>query len=242
MNYKDLVGLYNPNFDCIAIIDQDACVLDNKRELYIYHILSFDEEDYKAICSVGIGGAKEVYDIRTLDSEDYLTLINNNEILKVAPLNKAKLVLEMVGQIKDNKIYCDFYGQGHIYKNEIIFRKTINLSDQELDKLLLEEKICYIPESYFNHENKNNYIDLNDMNLEDNYDYCTVKTIRHDIENYYGSDIMDKIDDRHKKEMIEEVFYTVDWQHPYSLIEGDQYLDGYVEETLGISLDDGCER
>jgi len=134
----------------------------------------------------------------------------------------------LIGVIDKNKIFSEYFRQGFIYKNEKVFNKTKNLSDEEIDKLPLKDKICYIPEGSF--DNKD-YIDLND-NLKDGSDYYTYKSIKEDIMNYFGEEVINKISDKDMRIMVEDVFYTVDWQHPSSLLDADQYLDEYVDELL----------
>lgn len=137
----------------------------------------------------------------------------------------------VVGKIENNKVYCNYFRQGYIYKNENNLLNTIDLSDEELDKLPLKDKIIYIPENVFNNKD---FIELN-KNLIDGSDYYTVKSIKDDIKTYFGEDIFKEITNKDMKDMILDLFEALDWQHPYSLIEGDEYLDEFVKE-LGINL------
>jgi len=41
--------------------------------------------------------------------------------------------------------------------------------------------------------------------------------------------------------MIEDVFYAADWQSPTTLLEAEEYLDDFIEEQLGITLDSEFE-
>jgi len=138
----------------------------------------------------------------------------------------------VIGKIENNKIYSKYFRQGYIYKNEKIFQNTINLSDEEIDKLPLKDKICYVPESSFYNKD---FIDL-ESNLIDGNDYYTVKSIKEDIKVYFGEDIISNITNEDMKNMTIDVFETLDWQHPFSLLDGDSYLDAYMEE-LEIKLD-----
>lgn len=142
----------------------------------------------------------------------------------------------VIGKIEDNKIYCDYFRQGYIYKNENNLLNTIDLSDEELDKLSLGDKIIYIPENVFDSKD---YVELNNS-LNDGSDYYTVKSIKDDIKTYFGEDVFNQFSSLNIKDMILDVFETLDWQHPYSLIEGDEYLDEFVKE-LGIDLNNNYE-
>lgn len=237
MNYRDLIGINNSEFHILAYINNfvelPKCVYmrDDYRILIIYGIINDAKNGDKAICSVGKDGAKELYDIKTIDGEDFIVSEKLDGTIKHTPLKNAILLLEIVGKLKDNKIYPEYFRQGHIYKNELVYLKTKNLPKEELDKLPIKDKICYIPESSFDGKE---YINLSDE-LEEGSDYYTVQSIREDIKTYFGSDIMDRLEENNIKTMVDDVFYCVDWQHLSSLLDADQYLDGYIEE-LGIDL------
>ena len=222
---KDLVNIPNPRFLPIAHVE-------NKIPIYIYRVFK-EDNDTKAICSKGIEGTKEIYRVIEESGLNYLS-INSEYFTYNYALNDLKIDLEMVGEIKDNKIYHDSTMQGYVYKNELNLLKTIDLSDKEIDKLSFYDKVCYIPESCFNGKS-NIIISSRFINGED---YCTVKTIREDIKAYFGDEIYSRLSKNDIREMVQDVFETVDWQHPYSLIEGDSYLDGYVEDKLGINFDE----
>ena len=230
INYKDLIGIDNDN-NVIAYIP-DINNIQKFSSLYIYRILP----DNQAICGYK-NGPREIYDIAKIDNKDWLCLKDNENIIRVASLDDLVSIYDITGCIEDNKIYSEYGRQGYYYKNDLVYIKTKNLSKEELDKLPLKDKICYIPEGSFDDKE---YIEINDE-LKAGHDYYTVFDIREDINNYYGENIMKQIDESTIKEMIEDVFYCVDWQHPSSLLDADQYLDGYMEE-LGINLDDDYER
>jgi len=139
----------------------------------------------------------------------------------------------VIGKIENNKIYYEYFRQGNIYKNEFIFQNTINLSDEEIDKLPLKDKICYVPENSFGNKD---YIELGNT-LEDGNDYYTVKSIKEDIKTYFGEDIIKKITNEDMKSMIIDVFDVLDWQHPSFLLDGDSYLDAFMEDKLKSSLE-----
>lgn len=239
MNYRDLIGVSNPEFHILAYINhfvelpKNVYMRDDYRILNIYGIINDDKNGDKAICSIGREGTKELYDIKTIDGEDFIVSEKQEGTIKHTPLKNAILLLEIVGKLEDNKIYSEYFRQGHIYKNELVYLKTKDLPKEELDKLPIKDKICYIPESSF--EGKE-YINLSDE-LEEGSDYYTVQSIREDIKSYFGNDVMNKLEEKNISSMIDDVFYCVDWQHPSSLLDADQYLDDYVEE-LGINLDE----
>lgn len=229
-NYKDLMGIKNGN-NVIAYIPY-LYNLQSSSSLYVYQILS----DNQAVCGYE-NGPREIYDIAKIDGKDWLCLKDDKNIIRVASLDDLESMYDIIGYIEDDKIYPEYGRQGYYYKNALVYIKTKDLSKEELDKLPLKEKICYIPEGTFD---ENEYIEIND-NLKAGHDYYTVYDIREDINNYYGENIMKQIDEPTIMQMIENVFYCVDWQHPSSLLDADQYLDGYIEE-LGISLNDDYER
>lgn len=235
INYKDLIGISDLHNNAVAYIP-DVIKLENGMYmrgdyccLHIYQFIS----DKEVICGFK-NGAREIYNIETFDNEEWICLKNDNKVEKVASLSKLISLISMVGKLEDNKISSEYFRQGHVYKNELVFIKTMNLSDEELDKLPLKDKIVYIPESTF--DNKE-FIDLNSDILKEGSDYYTVKNIKEDIREYYGDNIFNQISDKDLTSMAMNVFYTVDWQHPYSLLDADQYLDGYIE-SLGINIDD----
>jgi len=235
MNYKDLIGISDLNNNAVAFIP-DVVKLENGMymrgdycALYIYHFIS----DKEVICGFK-NGAREIYNIEAFDDEEWICLKNDNKVEKIASLKDLVSLMSMVGKLENNKIYSEYFRQGHVYKNELVFIKTMNLSDEELDKLPLEDKIVYIPESTF--DNKE-FIDLSSDKLKEGSDYYTVKNIKEDIRQYYGDNIINQVSDKDLASMTMNVFYTVDWQHPYSLLDADQYLDGYIE-NLGIDLDE----
>ncbi len=228
MNYKDLIGIKNPDFRTLAYIS-NFCKLPEFMYmrpdyliLKIHHVM----ED-KIIASVGKEGTKEVYDIKTIDGKDYI--IPDNDQYNQVCLDDM-VFIGVVGEIKDNKIYQEYFRQGDIYKNDIVFEKTKHLSKEEIDKLPLINKICYIPEGAF--EDKE-YIDLNSKDLKDREDYFTVFSIKEVIKDHYGNDIYEKIPESDLDSMVEDVFDTLDWQYPSSLLDADNYLDGYMKE-LGL--------
>lgn len=109
-----------------------------------------------------------------------------------------------VGKILDNgKILKEYEGQGYIYKNYENFYKR--------------EGICYVSE----HDGDTiedggiSYVGI----WEEVLDYLFVS----------GVDVT-KVPDTTIEGMVEDVFETVDWQYTSSLIMGDDYLSGYVEE------------
>lgn len=235
MNYRDLIGISDLYNNAIAFIP-DVVKLKNGFymrgdycALYIYNFIS----DKEVICGYK-NGAREIYNIETFDNEEWICLKNNDSVEKVALLKKLVPLVTLVGKIEDNKVYSEYFRQGHIYKNELTFIKTLNLSKEELDRLSLKDKIVYIPESSFDDKE---FIDLDSKQLKECSDYYTIESIREDIRNYYGDNIMKQISDKDLSSMIIDVFHTVDWQHPSSLLDADQYLDGYIE-SLGINLDD----
>lgn len=234
MNYKDLIGAKNPNFSVLAYIPdfynppKFMYMRPDYLMLYIYQV----SED-KIIGSVGRDGIKEIYDIKSIDGKDYI--VPNNDKYNQVCLDDM-VILGIIGKINDNKIFPEFFRQGDIYKNEIVYENTKKLSKEDLDKLPLKDKICYIPKHAFDGKE---YIDLSSKELKDGEDYYTIFGIKEDINNHYGKDIINKISEKDLYNMIEDVFDTLDWQYPSSLLDADNYLDGYIEK-LGINLND-CE-
>lgn len=231
MNYKDLIGITTENNRAIAYIP-DVIKLsnimymrDDYRSLYIYNFISEEQ----AVCGYR-NGTRDIYKIKTIDNDNWICLENDGKEEKIANLKDLVLMFALVGEIdSDNKIYSEYFNQGFIYKNEIAYLKTKGLSKEELEKIPLRDKVCYIPEGAF--DNKD-YIDLNLKDLKDGKDYYTVEAIRDDIRNYFGEDTMKKISKKELENMVEDVFYMVDWQYPSSLLDADEYLDDYVDEIL----------
>ncbi len=228
MNYKDLIGIQNPKFRILAYIP-NFCKLPKfmyaRPEYLMLSIYQVFED--KVIASVGKEGTKEVYDIKTINGKDYI--IPDNDQYNQVCLDNI-VFLGVVGEIEDNKIYPEYFRQGDIYKNDIVFEKTKYLSKEEIDKLPFINKICYIPEHAFDDKK---YIDLNSNGLKDGEDYFTVSSIKETIKDHYGNDIYKKIPEGDLDNMVEDVFETLDWQYPSSLLDADNYLDGYIEE-LGL--------
>lgn len=230
MNYKDFLNIKYPSFSPIMLTQN---LQDKNKMIFIYTFIE-NNGKYDAICSNENFGIKEIYNVKSTNDKDYLFL--NNSETPIADLSDSIILLEQVGEIKEDKIFSEYFNQGYFYKNGLNFLKTLHLTDDEIDKLPITEKVCYIPESFFHDKD---YIDLNENQLLDGDDYYTVKTFKEAIINYYGSNIMKKISDKDKDEMLEQLFKGVDWQCPESLLDADQYLDGYVEEILDIELDSG---
>lgn len=221
INYRDLVGISNEEFNAIAYIP-NANKLSN--DLYIYKVISDKEKGEQVICSFGKNGVKEIYDIKNINGNSVLCLKNDtNDFID---LNGMIPLFTIIGEIKNNKIYSEYYRQGYVYKNEMIYLKTKNLSKKEIDKLPLKDKICYIAECDF--ENLD-YIDLDSKSLAKGIRYSTVQSIKDDISSYYGKKMMEKLDEKVIDAMVSDIFYTVDWQSPITLIN-EGYLDAYLEE------------
>jgi len=243
MNYREFKEIQKEDFPIIAYIPDfiklkpPFYMRPDYRALFIYRFI-FDDKGDKAIVSVGKNGTKELFDIKTLDDNDYLCYVNNNGEEEKIDLKLAIPNFIVIGKIEDQHIFSEFFRQGYIYKNELIFFKTLNLSDEEIDKLPLEDKICYISEADFV---GNSYIDITKKNLIEGEDYHTVKSIRRNIEEQYGEKIVSQISDKDMKTMIEDVFYAADWQSPTTLLEAEEYLDDFIEEQLGITLDSEFE-
>lgn len=228
MNYKDLIGIQNSNFRTLAYIP-DFCKMPKfmyARQEYLMLCIHQVFED-KIVASVGKEGTKEIYDIKTINGKDYI--IPDNEHYNQVCLDDM-VFLGIVGEIEDNKIYQEYFRQGDIYKNDIVYEKTKHLSKEEIDKLPLINKICYIPEHAFDGKD---YIDLNSNDLKDGEDYFTVSSIKETIKDHYGNDIYKKIPESDLDNMVEDIFNTLDWQYPSSLLDADDYLDGYMED-LGL--------
>lgn len=228
MNYKDLIGIENPNFEVLAVIPnfckqfKNVYVPSNYSSLNVYKVF----ED-RVIASVGKEGIKEIYDIKHIDGKDYI--VPDNKKYNQVCLDDM-VILGLTGKIEDNKVYPDYFRQGNIYKNNIVYESTKNLTKEELDELPLKKKICYIPEHAFD---TNDYIDLNLNNLKDGIDYYTINGIRKDImttlieEEYYyryqkdGKPYVIEAGNFDKKlinQMTDYIFNEVDWQYPSSLI------------------------
>ena len=230
MNYKDLIGIENPDFRTLAYIP-----IFHKLSKNVYIFQDYIFPDYlilkihqvfgdKIIASVGNEGTKEIYDIKNINGKDYI--IPNNDNYSQTCLDKM-IFIGVVGEIKDNKIYSEYFRQGYIYKNDIVFEKTKHLSKEELDKLPLINKICYIPEHAFYDKE---FIDLTSKELKDGKDYFSVYSIKEAIKEHYGNDVYRKIPESDLDNMVEDVFDTLDWQYPSSLLDADNYLDGYIED------------
>ena len=229
MNYKDFIGLSNIDDIPLCFISDVNDIsndeqLINSNKIYFYNIIS----ESKAICGYDIN-SKNNYDIRNENGKNQLYLNGR----KIATFNQVYSSYGIIGKIENNKIFNDYFRQGYIYKNDLVYLKTRNMMGDEINRLPLEEKICYIPEGSFN---DNRYLELSDK-LVDGRDYYTINSIRKDIENYYGTNVIRQISEDNIKDMIDDVYFCVDWQHPYSLLDADQYLDGFIE-SLNINLDE----
>lgn len=127
----------------------------------------------------------------------------NKNIEEIKDFVKSIMCRE-VGKILENgKIIKEYEGQGYIYKNYENYYKR--------------EGICYASE-------------LGGDTIEDNG--ISYSGIWEDVCDYLllcGVDIT-KVPDSIIKGMVDDVFENVDWQSPSSLIMGDEYLSGYVEE------------
>ena len=99
MNYRDLIGINNSEFHILAYINNfvelPKCVYmrDDYRILIIYGIINDAKNGDKAICSVGKDGAKELYDIKTIDGEDFIVSKKLDGTIKHTPLKNAILLL-----------------------------------------------------------------------------------------------------------------------------------------------------
>lgn len=140
----------------------------------------------------------------------------NDDLIKVNKLfisepnieQASKYIQEVmcaeIGKItKEGKIEKEYHGQGYIYKNFENFYKR--------------EGICYVSE-YDGDSIETGGISYSGI-WEDVCDYLVL----------CGVDLT-KVQDRIIEGMVEDIFQTVDWQFTSSLIMGDEYLCGYVEE------------
>ena len=250
---SNMLKAINNNEKILKVDDITSFINTNNREEWNYNILDLSEatlnNDYLAF-------NKEDFRIYELTKEEYETIdeymknnyfkykdfycrfINKNElseeerkeknqldiyILKNNELKKVNTLyiekntsLEQVNKIieqsmcqeigkvlEDGIVEKEYFGQGYIYKNYENYYKR--------------EGICYIAECEEGRCDKLGvaYKDIQ----EEVYDYLKECGVQ-----------VEKVPEKMIEGMINDVFETVDWQLTSSLIYGDDYLEGYVED------------
>lgn len=110
-----------------------------------------------------------------------------------------------IGRIlEDGTVEKEYFRQGWIYKN--------------YEKFYKREGKCYVAE----YEEETNIADVGisyDGIYEEVCDYLSLCGVN-----------ITKVPEETIEGMVEDVFLTVDWQFTCSLIDGDEYLQEYVEE------------
>lgn len=133
----------------------------------------------------------------------YLYLSPDYNIVQIKQLVKDHMCNEIGKILEDGTVKKEYCGQGWIYKNYENFYKR--------------EGKCYIAECEDGPISKVG---------------VTFSDICEEIKNYlkkYDVDL-DKLTPKDIADLAEDVFETVDWQLTSSLIFGDDYLEGYVED------------
>lgn len=223
INWKDLIRVSNIDNNPIAIINNE----DLKFNIYV--ILN----NHNAICGYE-NSAREIYDIKNIEGKDCLCIINDNELINKKNLDDIIPLIGIVGKIEKNKIFREYFNQGYIYKNDLVYLKTRDLSKEELEKLPLKDKICYIPEISFCNKD---YINLDKIEKDD---YYTIEDFRNEIKNYieynFDENVFKQLNLKNLNCMADVVYDLVDWQLPSSLLDGDQVLNDERLSQLGIKL------
>lgn len=187
------------------LISQIDCAKENLEKVEMFKVRDF-------YCN--FVNAKENIKDHSVELDVFIK--QNDDLIKVNKLfmsepnieQASKYIQEVmcseIGKItKEGKIEKEYHGQGYIYKNFENFYKR--------------EGICYVSE-YDGDSVETGGISYSGI-LEDVCDYLVL----------CGVDLT-KVPDKIIEGMVEDVFETVDWQFTTSLIMGDEYLCGYVEE------------
>lgn len=144
-----------------------------------------------------------------IKKEDELKKVNtiitsNKENEKEIKEFVEKVMCQEIGKIlEDGTVSKDYFRQGWIYKNYENFYKR--------------EGTCYISEY---DEGK-----FGDTGIS--YDGIKEEVVHYLVQ--CGVNV-DKVPETLIETMVENVFETVDWQYTCSLIEGDQWLEEYVND------------
>lgn len=129
---------------------------------------------------------------------------NNAKDLEQIKKNVQSILCKEIGKVlEDGTIEKEYYRQGYIYKSFENFYKR--------------EGICYVSE--YDGEKIDEAGVSYDGIKDDVIDYLVACGIN-----------IEKVPESMIETMVEDVFETVDWQYPCSLIQGDEWLEEYVND------------
>lgn len=127
----------------------------------------------------------------------------------------------------------EYDSQGYYYKNRKIYEEQKKLTKEEFDKLPLYKKIAYVPENAmhtFREVRESEEYKKNNPYATNNYE--SYFSIKEEIEAYIGEEDLHKFTQKTIESMVDDVFDTVDWQFSNSLIFGDGYLEGEIDDII----------
>ena len=203
MDIDEIAETINTNYD--DLINQIECAKENLEKVEMFKIRDFycvfkEIEDNKYNKIELNVYIKEQNDFEKVNT---IFISLNKNIEEIKEIVNYSMCREIGKILENGKIIKEYEGQGYIYKNYENYYKR--------------EGICYVSE-YDGDTIGDAGISYSGI-LEEVCDYLVL----------YGVDIT-KVPDRIIKGMVDDVFENVDWQSPSSLIMGDEYLSGYVEE------------